>query len=81
MLQVSPDSVVLAACCAAAPRFINVNPVMSVMIKVKASWRFLLPRQPRPGQTNSEFGVSLVEIIGMTLDVEAKFKSRKKCPN
>jgi hypothetical protein len=41
----------------------------------------LLPRQPRPGQTNSEFWVSLVEIIGMTLDVEAKFKSRKKCPN
>jgi hypothetical protein len=54
---------------------------MSVMIKVKAFWRFLLPRQPRPGQTDSEFGVSLVEIIGMTLDVEAKFKSRKKCPN
>jgi hypothetical protein len=51
MLQVSPDSVVLAACCAAAPRFINVNPVMSVVIKVKAFWRFLLPSQPRLGQT------------------------------
>ena len=81
MLQVSPDSVVLAACCAGAPRFINVNPVISVMIKVKVFWRFLLPRQPRPGQTNSEFWVSLVEIIGRTLDVEVKFKSRKKCPN
>jgi hypothetical protein len=56
----------------------SINPVMSVVIKVQAFWRFLLPRQPRPGQTNSNFWASVVEIIGMTLDVEAKFKSRRK---
>ncbi len=81
MLHVSPDFVVLAASCAAVPRFININSVMSVVIKVQVFQWFLPPSQPRPGQTNSDFG-STVEIIGMTLDVEAEFKSRrKKCLN
>jgi hypothetical protein len=74
MLQVSPDAVVLAACCAAASWFISINPVMRVVIKVQAFRRFLLSRKPRPGQTTTEFRASLMGIIGMTLDVEAKFK-------
>ena len=74
MLQVSPDAVVLAACCAAASWFISINPVMRVVIKVQASQRFLLSRKLRPGQTTTEFMVPLMEVIGMTLDGEAKFK-------
>ena len=77
MLHVSPDCVVLAACCA-APWFININPVMSVVSRAQASQWFLLPRQSRPGQNDSDLGTSVVEIIGMTLDVKAKFKSRRK---
>ena len=76
MLHVSPNSVVLAAC--AAPWFININPVMSVVIRAQAFQWFWLPRQSRLGQSNSDFGTSVVEIIGMTLDVKAKFKSRRK---
>jgi hypothetical protein len=62
MLHVSSDSVVLAASCA-APWFININPVMSVVTRAQAFQWFLLPRQSRPGQTNSDFGTSVVEII------------------
>jgi hypothetical protein len=55
---------------------------MSVVIKAQAFQWFLPPSQPRPGQTDSDFGSTVMEIIGMTLDVEAKFKSRrKKCLN
>jgi hypothetical protein len=78
MLQVNPAAVILAACCAAVLWFISINPVMSVVIKTQARWRILLSRKPRPDQTTSEFGASLIGIIGMTLDVEAKFNSRRK---
>jgi hypothetical protein len=55
---------------------------MRVVIKVQAFRRFLLSRKPRPGQTNSDLGFTVVEIMGVTLDVQAKFKSRrKKCLN
>jgi hypothetical protein len=74
MLQVSPDTVVVAACCAAVLWFISTNPVMSVVIKTQARRRFLLSRKPCPDPTAGEFGVSLIGIIGMTLHVEAKFK-------
>jgi hypothetical protein len=77
MLHVSPDSVVLAACWAAL-WFININPVMSVVIRAQAFQWFLLPRQSRLGQANRDFWTSVVEIIGTTLDVKAKFKSRRK---
>jgi hypothetical protein len=53
---------------------------MSAVIKAHFQvflW-FLLLRQRRPGHANSLFWM-LLEIIGLTLDVKAKFKSREKC--
>jgi DNA-binding transcriptional MerR regulator len=79
MLQVNPDDV-FATCCAAVSWFISINPVMSVVSKTQARRRFLLSSNPRAGQITTEFGASLMGIIGMTLHVEAKFKSRRKMP-
>jgi MerR family redox-sensitive transcriptional activator SoxR len=53
---------------------------MSGVIRAQAFQWFLLPRKSRLGQTNSDFGTSVVEIIGVTLDVKANFKSRRKMP-
>ena len=39
-----------------------------------------MPKHPRPGQANSEFGASLVKIIGMTLDLKPS-SSKKRCAN
>ena len=50
---------------------------MSIMLKIQAFRLFL--RFCRSRQTNSKFEASL-EIIGTTLDVEAKFNSRRKMP-
>jgi hypothetical protein len=74
MLQVSPDAVVLAVCCAAASWFISVNPVMRVVIKIQAFRRLFLSPDPFLAQTKSE----LIGVIGITLDVEANFNSRGK---
>jgi hypothetical protein len=54
---------------------------MIAVIKTPARCRFFLFSKHRPAQLTSEFETSLIGIIGMTLDVKAKFNSRKKCPN
>jgi hypothetical protein len=81
MLHVNSASVLPPAGCAAVSWFISINPVMIAVIKTPARCRFFLFSKHRPAQLTSEFETSLIGIIDMTLDVKAKFNSRKKCPN
>jgi MerR family redox-sensitive transcriptional activator SoxR len=51
---------------------------MSVVSKIHGHRRFLLSSDARPGQIVAKFWGFVDRIIGRTLHVEAKFKSRRK---